>query len=42
MSAASLNNDAKLVEETGQYNIVGDPTEGALITLGHRAYKRPS
>lgn len=37
MSAASLNNDAKLVEETGQYNIVGDPTEGALITLGQKA-----
>lgn len=37
VSAASLNNDAKLVNENGDYSIVGDPTEGALITLAEKA-----
>jgi len=29
----TLVNDAELVENGGQYKIVGDPTEGALVTL---------
>ncbi|HPP31626.1 MAG TPA: calcium-translocating P-type ATPase, SERCA-type [Soehngenia sp.] len=29
----ALVNDAELVENGGQYKIVGDPTEGALVTL---------
>ncbi len=28
----SLTNDSKLIEEQGTYKIVGDPTEGALLT----------
>lgn len=38
--AASLCNDAKLVkpnEETPHWNILGDPTEGALIVAGKKA-----
>lgn len=34
--AASLNSDAKLVKENGKWEIMGDPTEGALITLGDK------
>ncbi|MDG2830197.1 HAD-IC family P-type ATPase, partial [Vibrio parahaemolyticus] len=29
----ALVNDAELVENGGQYKIIGDPTEGALVTL---------
>ena len=32
-SIATLTNDADLIEENGTYSILGDPTEGALITL---------
>ncbi|MDD7363646.1 MAG: calcium-translocating P-type ATPase, SERCA-type [Peptoniphilus sp.] len=32
-SIATLTNDADLIEEDGTYDILGDPTEGALITL---------
>lgn len=35
--AACLNNDSELVEENGVYNITGDPTEGALVTLAGKA-----
>lgn len=34
---ATLTNDADLVEEGGEYKILGDPTEGALITLAGKA-----
>lgn len=37
MSAATLNNDAKLVKEENKFSIVGDPTEGALITFAEKA-----
>ena len=29
-------NDAELVEKNGRYSILGDPTEGSLITLAHK------
>ena len=32
-----LNNDARLVEEEGQFRVIGDPTEGALITAAAKA-----
>lgn len=34
LNIATLTNDAKLQREEGEYKIIGDPTEGALITLG--------
>lgn len=37
LSAASLNSDAKLVQKEGKWDIVGDPTEGALITVAEKA-----
>lgn len=37
LSAASLNSDAKLVNNEGRWEIVGDPTEGALITVAEKA-----
>ncbi len=37
LAAAALANDASLVEEDGAYKIIGDPTEGALITLAQKA-----
>ena len=33
---ASLANDAKLVEREGKWDIIGDPTEGALITFAEK------
>ncbi|MGB9892809.1 MAG: calcium-translocating P-type ATPase, SERCA-type [Candidatus Saccharicenans sp.] len=33
----SLCNSASLVEEAGSYRVVGDPTEGALLTLARKA-----
>ncbi|MDO5301905.1 MAG: cation-translocating P-type ATPase [Tissierellia bacterium] len=30
---ATLVNDAELLEENGNYSIIGDPTEGALVTM---------
>lgn len=35
--AALLCNDASLTEENGQWQIQGDPTEGALVTLALKA-----
>ena len=35
--AALLCNDASLVERSGRWQIEGDPTEGALVTLAARA-----
>lgn len=37
LTMAALVNDAKLEEMDGQYKIIGDPTEGALITLAAKA-----
>lgn len=36
MTISSLCNDAKLEREDEKYKIIGDPTEGALITLPAR------
>lgn len=33
MSISALTNDAKLIEENQRYTMIGDPTEGALITF---------
>jgi P-type Ca2+ transporter type 2C len=35
--AAALCNDASLEAEGGRWTMVGDPTEGALLTLAHKA-----
>jgi len=35
--AALLCNDATVTEVNGQWLMQGDPTEGALVTLGHKA-----
>jgi len=35
--AAILCNDANLTEDNGRWLIHGDPTEGALVTLAHKA-----
>jgi potassium/sodium efflux P-type ATPase len=35
--AALLCNDASLQKTNGQWKVQGDPTEGALIVLGHKA-----
>lgn len=37
LSAASLNSDAKLVQGDNKWDIVGDPTEGALVTVAAKA-----
>ncbi|MFL8888590.1 cation-translocating P-type ATPase [Helcococcus kunzii] len=37
LSAASLNSDAKLVQNEDRWEIVGDPTEGALVTVAAKA-----
>jgi len=39
--AAALCNDASLHKETGQWQLVGDPTEGALLTLALKAGLEP-
>ena len=36
MTVASLSNDANLIENNGQYEITGDPTEGAMLTLAEK------
>lgn len=36
LTAASLNSDAKLINSENKWEIMGDPTEGALVTLGHK------
>ncbi len=40
--AALLCNDAVIQERDGQYTLQGDPTEGALITLGMKAGMDPA
>ncbi|MGZ5133389.1 MAG: HAD-IC family P-type ATPase, partial [Caldimonas sp.] len=35
--AAALCNDASLEAEAGRWTMIGDPTEGALLTLAHKA-----
>ncbi|WP_127477026.1 cation-transporting P-type ATPase [Sulfurivermis fontis] len=40
--AAVLCNDATLKEENGHYHLQGDPTEGALLTLGLKACLDPA
>lgn len=40
--AALLCNDATLSEENGRYRLQGDPTEGALLTLGLKACLDPA
>lgn len=41
VSIGALTNDASLVEEDGLYSIIGDPTEGALLSLaGKKGLKR--
>lgn len=37
LTIAALANDAKLDNSSGMYRIIGDPTEGALITLAGKA-----
>lgn len=37
LSIAILTNDAELEEKEGLYSIIGDPTEGALVTLSGKA-----
>ena len=37
IKTAKVCNDASLAEEDGEWIINGDPTDGALITLGHKA-----
>ncbi|MFQ5920269.1 MAG: cation-translocating P-type ATPase, partial [Thermoplasmata archaeon] len=41
LSAALLDNDARLVQEDGQWTVLGDPTEGALVVAAMRAGLRP-
>jgi len=38
---ATLCNDASLIEEKGKYQIMGDPTEGALIVAGRKFNSDP-
>lgn len=37
LTAASLNSDAKLSNEGDKWEIMGDPTEGALVTVAEKA-----
>ncbi len=37
LSIGSLANDAEIEETEGGYKVIGDPTEGSLITLGSKA-----
>lgn len=37
LTIAALANDAKLDNSSGMYRIIGDPTEGALVTLAGKA-----
>ena len=36
MTISSLSNDANLIERSGTYEITGDPTEGAMLTLSEK------
>ena len=37
LRAGVLCNDARLSHDDGQWSVLGDPTEGALLVLGHKA-----
>ena len=37
LRAGVLCNDARLVQHDANWSVVGDPTEGALLVLGHKA-----
>ena len=37
LTAASLNSDAKLIQNDDRWSIMGDPTEGALVTMALKA-----
>lgn len=37
LTCGTLCNSARLVENKGQYRMIGDPTEGALLTLARKA-----
>ncbi len=37
LRAGVLCNDARMAEQAGQWSVLGDPTEGALLVLGHKA-----
>jgi magnesium-transporting ATPase (P-type) len=37
LRAGVLCNDARLVDEDGRWQVLGDPTEGALLVLGRKA-----
>jgi len=37
LRAGVLCNDARLVDDNGSWSVIGDPTEGALLVLGHKA-----
>jgi P-type Ca2+ transporter type 2C len=37
IKAGILSSNASLVEEDGQYKVIGDPTEGGIIVLGKKA-----
>ncbi len=36
MTIATFSNDANLIEKSGTYDITGDPTEGAMLTLAEK------
>ena len=37
LRAGVLCNDARMVQQDANWSVVGDPTEGALLVLGHKA-----
>ena len=37
LTAGLLCNDAELIKKNDHYNILGDPTEGALVVVAHKA-----
>lgn len=41
LSIATLTNDAKIEEKEGMHRVLGDPTEGALITLASKKGMTP-
>lgn len=41
LAIAVCDNDAKISEEDGVYNCLGDPTEGALLTMASKAGLNP-
>lgn len=41
LTCGTLCNSARLAENQGRYRVVGDPTEGALLTLARKAGLKP-